>query len=454
MPVVLQPRPAPAAPAPRPFPAFERTRLGNGIEVLASHLQDRPLIEVRIVLKGGALIEPTAVPGLAALATASVAEGTEARDAEQMALDVESRAARLDFMPTWNALVGSLSVPARNLGEALDLAFEATTSPAFRGEDVERVRRRFIGMLASAYRMPKARVGLGLLTDLFEASSRMAWPIEGTLEGLAAATPDAVQAYWDSAVRPDTCTIVVVGDLRGIDFTEMLAGTFGTWAVGGPPAPTSGWAPETFAVEPGIKIIHVPGAVQTTLSLGAAGPRVSPEQRGALRVAVHYLGGFFGGRLNIALREQRNIAYGASAGLEHRSSVAMLTAGSDVQTDATGEAVSAVLEEIAAVAAGHIDGSGLREAVDNIVRTTSVTRKRAGAIAGALTELVIHGLSDDYHDRVAADIAATGPTEAAAALRRHIAVDRLRIVAAGDAAHIEEPLRALGWGEVVVEPLV
>jgi zinc protease len=152
------------------------------------------------------------------------------------------------------------------------------------------------------------------------------------------------------------------------------------------------------------------------------------------------------------LREEKNITYGASAGVSHFGRGSMLNAGGSVQTDATVEAVTTMVDELVALAGNDIESDRFARTVGNLVRTGPISYTSAGAVAGALARLVSEGLPDDYYDRVRRDMATTTAEQAAAAFGRYVDIDRLRIVAVGDASRFVDGLAGLGWGEVTVEP--
>lgn len=451
MTVALRPRPDRADPRPWSFPSFERSTLANGVTVLACHVPDRPVAEVRIVVDGGLRREPLDLPGLAGVACGAVVEGTEERTADEYALAVESLGARFAVNTDWNHLVGMLSAPASRLREALALGLEALTAPAFRDEDVARVVRNGIGALFTARQMPEDRLRHAFAAAAFMPSGRMAFPSRGTVATLGRVTPDAVRRFWTETMAPRACTVVVVGDLQGAGLDVAVEDTFGCWASTGS-ASGDVWPVDSPTSERGVNVVDFPGTVQTMLTIGLAWERMPLEDRGALRVATHYLGGFFDSRLMTVLREEKNITYGASAGVSHFGSGSALNAGGSVQTDATVEAVTTMVDELGALAGNDIEPDRFARTVGNLVRTGPTSYTNAGAVASALARLVSEGLPDDYYDRVRQEMAATTAEQAAAAFSRYVDTDRLRVVAVGDASRIVDGLAGLGWGDVTVEP--
>lgn len=451
MTVALRPRPEQADPRSWSFPSFERLTLARGVTLLTCHVPDRPVAEIRVVIEAGPRHEPLDSPGLVVVAGGALTEGTEDRSADEWAFATESIGAQFGLTSDWSTLTGIVSAPVTRLPEALELAFEAFTRPAFRAEDVERVVRTRVGALFTGRQMPASRAQYAFSAAVFDPAARMALPAEGTIEGLQRITPDAVRRFWRDVVLPSTCTVVAVGDFRGFDLPAAVESTFGGWPSAGVAQDTM-WPDDGLAAGPDVRVVDFPGSVQSVLNIGLASGRVPVEDRAALRVASHYLGGFFGSRLMTVLREERNIAYTAGFGAQHFATATVLSANAAVQTDATLDAVTTTVAELRAVIRNDIEPDRFGRGVDNLARTGPVRYTSAGAVAGALARLVSEGLPDDYYDRVRRDMAATTAEQAAAALGRYADPDRLHVVAVGDASRIADGLAGLGWGEVAVEP--
>src|SRR5207245_3434146 len=105
--------------------------------------------------------------------------------------------------------------------------------------------------------------------------------------------------------------------------------------VGQPPDPTRR-----------VVIVNKPDAVQTELRVGHIGiPRNHPDYM-ALNLAVRILGGEGSNRLHQVLRTERGLTYGAQADMNTRKESGDIAAGTNTRSDATGEAVRLIVEEM------------------------------------------------------------------------------------------------------------
>jgi len=128
----------------------------------------------------------------------------------------------------------------------------------------------------------------------------------------------------------------------------------------------------------------------------------------------------------------------------------IFAARASVHAEPTAQAVADTVAEIERLQRDGIDADELDQ----------VRRYRAGvfpiqfaspyAVAGALGDLTVHGLPDDYFDRVRHQIAEVPLDAVNEAARRRLHPDRLLTVVVGDASVVADGLREIGAGAVEV----
>jgi zinc protease len=97
-------------------------------------------------------------------------------------------------------------------------------------------------------------------------------PAEGTLATVAQLTPDMIARFYDDQVRPAATTIVIAGDLTGLDAAKLAEEAFATWR-DNRPAGSGALRPDPLPRrQPAAVLVNQPGAVQTQLLLAAPVP--------------------------------------------------------------------------------------------------------------------------------------------------------------------------------------
>lgn len=440
-------RPVPAAPPEWRFPAFERHTLASGLDVLACHLPDRPVMDIRLVLDGGMRRETAELAGLGHIVTRSLMEGTTAKSGDDFNEALELLGSHFNVLTEWNGLVPTLTTPRSQLLPALELLTEVVTSPGFRDEDVLRAIRRRIDETPLEDVNPMAAAANAFCALAFPSGSRMAQPRLGSRESLANLHPDLVRNWWTSHADPSTGALIVVGDLRELDLVAMLDKTVATWDVVPPARPPL--APEAAAPGRQGTIIDLPQGVQTTLFFGQTFHAVPFEDRAPLQVAVQVLGGYFASRLVTKLREEKGITYGVNAGVQHRVGCSVLQVTTAVEAKATAEAVAGVLDEIVDVREGLTDAE-VRMAADNLIGRGPVAYVKASAVAHSLQSIAMNGLPDDFVDRTRAAMSSLTAEGATDAFRRYIEPADIKLAAAGPATMIADAIGTT-YGEVTTQ---
>ncbi|WP_030563191.1 M16 family metallopeptidase [Streptomyces aureocirculatus] len=450
----FHPQPQAGTAKPWAFPAPERGALPNGLTVLRCDRPGQQLVAVEVHLDAPLDAEPQGLDGVATIMARAFNEGTDKHSAEEFAAELDRCGATLDAHADHAGVRVSLEVPVSRLPKALGLLADALRAPAFADSEVERLVRNRLDEIPHESANPARRAAKELSRQLFPASSRMSRPRQGTEETVTAIDSAAVRAFYEKHIRPAAATAVVVGDLTGTDLDAVLADTLGAWT-GGAAEPRP--VPAVTADDRGrVVIVDRPGAVQTQLLIGRVGPDRHDRVWAAQVLGTYCLGGTLTSRLDRVLREEKGYTYGVRAfsqvlrSAPDGTGAAMLAISGSVDTPNTGPALEDLWKVLRTLAAEGLTDPERDVAVQNLVGVAPLKYETAAAVAATLADQVEQNLPDDFQARLYRQLAETGTVEATAAVVNAFPDDRLVTVLVGDAAQIEEPVKALGIGEVSV----
>ena len=448
---VIAERPTPGTPRPYLFPDIETVRLPNAIEVRSVNLPGRPLLSASLIFRRGAADEPAAVGGATVLMARALAEGTQRHDAIELVEATERLGASLHAEASWDATTISLDVPTERFEPALELLAEMADSPTFPDEEVSRLRDERLNDLLQARVDPRRRAEEAFASTIYAPSSPYSRPSGGSQASVERLTPDTLRATLARMFDPAQLTFVIAGDLRGLDVAGIASRAFGGWTAGtgaeprGPIDDTPGRSQRI------VRAVHRPGSVQTEIRIGARGlPRRIPDFH-AVSVMSAILGGLFDSRLNRKLREEKGYTYGAGAGFELRRAAGPFAARAGVNTDATAPAIEDTLAELQRMRDEPVTEAEARAARDFLIGVFPLRFETAGAVAGALTGMVVHELPDDELTRYRERIEAVSVADIAAAAQRHLDVERMSIVLVGDVDAFLPSVESAGLGPLEVE---
>ena len=135
-----QTRPQPGPSREYHFPKFEIRSLDNGIKVVIAPVRKLPLVTVLAVIDVTAVADPRGKEGLADLTAQALRDGTPDIDGTRLILELERLGTSLEVGADWDSTVASMTVLRDKLDEAFKFFSDVIITPAFRKEDIDRLR--------------------------------------------------------------------------------------------------------------------------------------------------------------------------------------------------------------------------------------------------------------------------------------------------------------------------
>jgi zinc protease len=453
---ILSVRPSPGQPRTYEFPACERTVLPSGLQVIAVDLPGRPLVAANLVVRRGASDEPADMAGATILAARAMTEGTTRYPGVELIEAGERLGATLHVDASWDAFTVSVDVAATRLHAALELLAELADNPTFPEADVARLREERLNDLLQVKADPRRRVDQAFTSTLYTADSPYGRPAAGNEESVPRLTPDVLRGVHRAIIDSRRMALIVGGDLTGLDVAGIAAdvlGSLGGGSAAGSAAPAAPPAPphtETNIDHTIVRFYHRPGSVQTELRIGHVGLPRRVEDFYSVQVMSAILGGLFNSRLQMNLREEKGYTYGIGAGFDMRRGAGPFSVRTAVQTAATVPSITESLLELRRIRETAVTAAELAAARDYLVGVFPLRFETPGAVVAALGGLFVHDLPDDELATYRKAIEAVTVESVQKAAQDHIHVDRLAIVAVGDADAVAKELEAAAFGKLEV----
>lgn len=431
-----------------PVPA--QRKLKNGARVLVVENHQIPLVAVGVRFLHGVDADPPDRPGLAEFVADTVDEGTRTRSAEKLAEQIEDLAAHLFAGAGLESATVHLNCLTETLPQALELLADVVQNPAFRKEDVERVRVLKLTQLEQK----KASIG-ALASDeadklLFGPEHPWGKPSGGTPESVSAITPEELAAFHHGFWVPNDAVISVSGDVKTAEIVALLEKAFAGWKRRPLPKLSLPKLPPL----PGRRIDALDKANATQSQVWVVGrlfPARNPDAV-ALRVGNQALGGLFTSRLNSNLREKHGYSYGVRSGLSLLREGGTFTASGGVIAKNTVEAVREYENELEKFAGGDITDAELAASKEAMIRGLPSALETNDAVAGALSNLVSLRLPLDYYKALPDRIARVSRADVRRVVRRWVKPVAWPVVIVGPVGQSKEQLTSLKLGPVSVEP--
>ena len=429
-------RPGVAPPRPWTYPVPEEHLLGNGVRVLVHDLPGQYVLALRLVVPTALSAEPPGKEGIAAMTARLLDEGTSAHDAEEFAELMERHGMVLGAGVSDGGLLVDVDVPQRHLETAARLVREAVADAVLPETEVRRILRNRLAEIEQERASASHRAAKELARTLWAPGERAGIPTGGTIESIGSLTRDDLVEFHATAVGPRGSTLVLAGDLAGVDVAGLLERTIGEWS-----APRHRPVPRPVAPVPAadaarVVVVDRPGSVQTEIAVGRPGPDRSTSHGWAPHPVVSFvLGGSPSARLDAVLREEKGYTYGIRSAFRPRvAGGSFVTAGS-VRSEVTGEAVQILLDILDGAARGGFTEAELRSGVDYVAKTAPGRYATADAVADETAALALERLPLDFTTTTLQALPRLTRADLDAAYRR-VATGAWSVVLVGDASTV------------------
>ncbi|MCP4446681.1 MAG: insulinase family protein [Myxococcales bacterium] len=359
-------QPVPTEPRAFNLPGITRFKLGNQIDVFLAERHELPTISLELNFDGGTVSDRTGREGTASLCMSMVSEGT--KKLEKLAFE-EAKANIASGISSY-AGAESQGISMRTLSKNFDATFglfaDTLLEPGFRDAELERMVKRSLeslkqskGSAGSVARRVSGNIAYG---------ERHPFGKIVTEKSLRKIKIGDCKSYHKSYVKPKGARLFVVGDMTQAQITEAFTPLLAKWK----------GAPKKLAKVPAPKsrkgrvfFIDIPGAAQSTISVGHMGPGRKDPSFFANQMMVGVLGGGFSSRINMNLREDKGYSYGARGSFSYNRHFGTFRASSSVRSDSTHQSLLELLTEVTLLQSGT-----------SPAKVEELTREQNGAILG------------------------------------------------------------------------
>jgi predicted Zn-dependent peptidase len=435
------------------FPKLERGKLKNGIEVILAQRHTIPVTQIELLFDAGYAADHGNKLGTAAFSTALMAESTKDLDSVEISKRKQRLGALTGVGCSLDACTATLNALNDQLTPSLALFADIVRNPAFKSEDIERIRGQWLARIAQEKTQPTGLALRSLPPLLYGADNAYGVPFtgSGTEASIGAIQASDLQAFHSNWLRPDNVRIIVAGDTTLDKIIGELNAAFGDWTPATATRPVKQIAHVAAQAKPRVFLIDRPDAPQSLILAGLLAPPTKAANNQAIETANGAFGGSFTSRLNMNLREDKRWAYGAFSFMQDAVGQRPFMMYAPVQTDKTAESAHEVYKEAMAV----IGAKPLTEQeVDKIkasdIRGLPGSFETTGAVLGAVEDIVQYDRPDDYVQTLKQHIESVHQAAAESAIKEIVKPQAITWVIVGDLKKIEQPVRALKLGEVQV----
>jgi zinc protease len=410
------------------------TALPNGATLLVLENRATPTISLRGSLRAGSYFEPPDKPGLARLTADMLERGTRRRTKLQLAGDLESVGAQIEFSADPFAVEIAARARAKDLSLLLATLAEQLREPAFPAEELEKLKLQAVAAIQEQQANTRLRAYEKFSQLIYDPANPFYVPAgDALVKSLNSITVEDVRRFYEARYGGRSLILSIVGDVKIDEVQKLFAEAFG--AFGGPESVEISVADPEPSGEARREIVIVKEKANVDVLLGSAAPlRRDARDYYAATLANGALGeSTLSSRLGLQVRDREGLTYGIGS----RFRAPSLAAGPwyiavSVNPANVERAVNSALKVLRDYVTNGMTADELADEKSSAIGSFKVSLSTNAGLAEALWNAEFYGLGLDYIDRFPDLIQAVTLEEANAAIRKYFRPDHLTVVIAGD----------------------
>ncbi len=415
----------------------QRTQVAPHVQVALLPKKTRgEVVQVTITLRYGDLQNLRGFESAAAFLPTLMTRGTKQLTRQQLQDELDRHRASLRASGDTGEASFSIETKRSELGPVLELLRAVLREPTLPADELETMRRQRISGLEEQINDPQA------LATIHVRRSGSPYPAtdvryiptlpEQIARAKAVSRDQVLQLY--QAFLGARGEVAVVGDFEPEPALEALRQIFAGWesknAYDRIPR-------QVFANVPGgLQRIDTPDKANATYFAGYVFAMKDTDPDYAAMLLGNFIlgGGSLSSRLGDRVRQKDGLSYGVGAmfaadSLDPRASISMFAICNPQNMP---KVVAAIQQECERLLKDGVSAEELEQAKNGFLRQSQVRRTSDRALAGMLSDGLFVGRTFAYYEQLDEQINKLTTEDVAAALRKHLDVQRLMIATAGD----------------------
>ncbi|WP_271393924.1 M16 family metallopeptidase [Aequorivita sinensis] len=429
-------------------PEVWKDELSSGIKLFGIENNEVPLVQYRIQLDGGMLLENSEKIGVSNLLASLMTQGTDTKTPEELENAIESLGATINTVATKEAIMIYGNTLAKNYDKTMSLIEEILLQPRWDEKEFELQKQSVLSQIERQKANPNSIAGIEFDKLMYGESNILSHDNFGTKESVEAITLDDLKTYYNTYFSPNITKFHVVGAVSQAEVSRSLTSLNDKWASKEVSFPEIAEIkhPETSK----IYFYDFPGAKQSVLNFGYPAIAATHADFYPASLMNYRLGGGgFASQLTQELREGKGYTYGVRSGFTGSSIEGTFMISSGVRSNVTYES-TALIKEILENYGKNFNENDLEITKGYMLKSGARAFETLNSKLSMLSNISNYNYPVDYAKQREATVKALTVEEVKALAEKYIRPDRMIYVIVGDAATQLDKLDQLGLGKPVL----
>lgn len=419
------------------LPKYTRTELPNGVVVIAIPKPGIPLVQFRVLVRGGSDADPANRDGVSGVVANLLRKGAAGHSADAFSNELDSLGGTFNALNNDETTIVAAEFLKKDFEQGLGLVADAVLHPTFPEDEVKKLLSQSIDRVRALKDNPAAAINFYFRPFFYGP----AHPYGRIADEAAYARIDrsAIAAFHKQQYVGRNMILLVSGDFDATTATPALTKVFGAI-----PAGTAyKFQPEAKALPGGrLLLIDKPDATQTYFEIAQPGIRHTDPDRTGVELLNTLFGGRFTSLLNDALRVSSGLTYGARSTVSQPRNPGAISISTYTRTETTEKAMDMALDVLRKFHDKGIDAAQLASAKAYVKGLFPTQRlETSDQVATIVGEIELYGLNKGEVDDLFSRIDAMTLEQANAMAKKHYGVDNLTFVVLGNAGKIRDSVK-------------
>lgn len=429
-------------------PTTWQSQKANGMGVFGIESFELPLVQFRLEIDGGLLMESVDKTGVSNLLAEMLLKGTASKTPEELEEAINMLGASISVNANRDNFSISGNTLAKNYQATLDLVEEILLSPRWDTKEFTLAKQSILSAIAQQSANPNAIANNEFNKLLYGAEHILAYNVLGTADSVEAITLEDLKAYYRSFVSPHLADFHIVGAIKQSEALDSLANLETKWQATDAKLPKLKTPPSVD--ESKVYFFDIPDAKQSAIRFGYLALAQTNDDFYPAQVMNYILGGGgFASRLTQQLREGKGYTYGIGSGFAGTTLAGPFTIRSNVRTNVSYES-AALIKEVLANYPTTFSQADLETTKSFLLKSNARRFETLDAKLGMLKRISDYGWSADYVKQQEALVSAMTIEEISKLASQYANPDKMIYFMAGDAKTQLPRLEQLGFGKPVL----
>jgi predicted Zn-dependent peptidase len=326
----------------------------------------------------------------------------------------------------------------------LELMTDVLFNPVFPQTELDKLKKQALTGLAAIKDDPQAISSR--LSDVLLYGKKHPNGEFQTEETTKNITLEDVKAYYQTYFKPNIAYLAIVGDMDKVEAQRVVTQYFGAWEKG--VVPTFTYPMPVKAAKQAVALVDRSSSMQSVIKLTQpVAMKMGDADFSSLELLNQILGGGFGSRLNLNLRDDKGYTSNAYSSYSPNKFTGSISASALVRSEVTDSAIVEFVYEIKNLVEKGVTQEELDKAKAELAGAFVMELEKPETIANFAILTAAYNFPKDYYATYLKKLNAYSVADINATAKRLIEPDKFIITTVGNGAEIREKLAQ--FGEVV-----